>query len=160
MLYLFITKNIKKSKQKENTARFKPGRFVHLNDLLLKQTQHHFFSPTNTCSKLHISPIWNRSSVERPITMKHFTLSRFNCASCFWPPDVTKEACAAEKLLQYKPQKASFDHRCSILSTQQTLYFGLIEKTSKYNKHQISVMMLLKVTWMGETSSSWQAPSE
>lgn len=151
MLYLFITKNIKKSKQKENTARFKPGRFVHLNDLLLKHPHKH--------TKLHISPIWNRSSVERPITMKHFTLSRFNCASCFWPPDVTKEACA-EKLLQYKPQKASFDHRCSILSTQQTLYFGLIEKTSKYNKHQISVMMLLKVTWMGEASSSWQAPSE
>lgn len=151
MLYLFITKNIKKSKQKENTARFKPGRFVHLNDLLLKHPHKH--------TKLHISPIWNRSSVERPITMKHFTLSRFNCASCFWPPDVTKEACA-EKLLQYKPQKASFDHRCSILSTQQTLYFGLTEKTSKYNKHQISVMMLLKVTWMGEASSSWQAPSE
>lgn len=151
MVYLFITKNIKKSKQKENTARFKPGRFVHLNDLLLKHPHKH--------TKLHISPIWNRSSVERPITMKHFTLSRFNCASCFWPPDVTKEACA-EKLLQYKPQKASFDHRCSILSTQQTLYFGLTEKTSKYNKHQISVMMLLKVTWMGETSSSWQAPSE
>lgn len=151
MVYLFITKNIKKSKQKENTARFKPGRFVHLNDLLLKHPHKH--------TKLHISPIWNRSSVERPITMKHFTLSRFNCASCFWPPDVTKEACA-EKLLQYKPQKASFDHRCSILSTQQTLYFGLTEKTSKYNKHQISVMMLLKVTWMGEASSSWQAPSE
>lgn len=151
MLYLFITKNIKKSKQKENTARFKPGRFVHLNDLLLKHPHKH--------TKLHISPIWNRSSVERPITMKHFTLSRFNCASCFWPPDVTKEACA-EKLLQHKPQKASFDHRCSILSTQQTLYFGLTEKTSKYNKHQISVMMLLKVTWMGEASSSWQAPSE
>lgn len=151
MLYLFITKNIKKLKQKENTARFKPGRFVHLNDLLLKHPHKH--------TKLHISPIWNRSSVERPITMKHFTLSRFNCASCFWPPDVTKEACA-EKLLQYKPQKASFDHRCSILSTQQTLYFGLTEKTSKYNKHQISVMMLLKVTWMGEASSSWQAPSE
>lgn len=151
MLYLFITKNIKKSKQKENTARFKPGRFVHLNDLLLKHPHKH--------TKLHISPIWNRSSVERPITMKHFTLSRFNCASCFWPPDVTKEACA-EKLLQYKPQKASFDHRCPILSTQQTLYFGLTEKTSKYNKHQISVMMLLKVTWMGEASSSWQAPSE
>lgn len=151
MLYLFITKNIKKSKQKENTARFKPGRFVHLNDLLLKHPHKH--------TKLHISPIWNRSSVERPITMKHFTLSRFNCASCFWPPDVTKEACA-EKLFQHKPQKASFDHRCSILSTQQTLYFGLTEKTSKYNKHQISVMMLLKVTWMGEASSSWQAPSE
>lgn len=151
MVYLFITKNIKKSKQKENTARFKPGRFVHLNDLLLKHPHKH--------TKLHISPIWNRSSVERPITMKHFTLSRFNCASCFWPPDVTKEACA-EKLLQYKPQKASFDHRCPILSTQQTLYFGLTEKTSKYNKHQISVMMLLKVTWMGEASSSWQAPSE
>lgn len=151
MLYLFITKNIKKSKQKENTARFKPGRFVHLNDLLLKHPHKH--------TKLHISPIWNRSSVERPITMKHFTLSRFNCASCFWPPDVTKEACA-EKLFQHKPQKASFDHRCPILSTQQTLYFGLTEKTSKYNKHQISVMMLLKVTWMGEASSSWQAPSE
>lgn len=151
MVYLFITKNIKKSKQKENTARFKPGRFVHLNDLLLKHPHKH--------TKLHISPIWNRSSVERPITMKHFTLSRFNCASCFWPPDVTKEACA-EKLFQHKPQKASFDHRCPILSTQQTLYFGLTEKTSKYNKHQISVMMLLKVTWMGEASSSWQAPSE